>query len=140
MPGGRGRGPSLDPPAVTRSQVEESNKLWESYQALYTKSLADLRKFSTETAPASLKILTDALHKVDDTTDLWEIWSLIKTVANQDTAYKRKIKSVDKVLASMEDEILQTPISLTEAGIVSSVDRQAAVSLYQIELDTAKEM
>ena len=97
------RGPSQDTPAVTRSQVEENNKLWESYQALYTKSMADLHLFATETAPASLQRLTDVIHDTDEPENLWEIWSRIKFVTNQEATYKRKIKSVENVLASMEE-------------------------------------
>ena len=139
MPGNP-RNPSNDPPAITRSQVETSNALWESYVALYTKSLADLRLFSTESAPASLQTLVEALNRMDDTTDIWELWSLIKTVQNQDTTYQRKIKVVDRVLSNMDDEVMRTPVSLTHPGIVSSMDRQAAVNLYHLELDTAKEL
>ena len=125
----------------TRAQAETSKALWASYQDLYTKSMAELHLYATETAPASLQRVTESLH--GDTGDpevLWEIWSRIKLVTNQDATYRRKISAVDKILSKMDDEILGTPVSSTVEGIVSSVDRQAAVSIYQGELDVAREI
>ena len=134
------RTPSSDTPAVTRSRIQEGNLLWESLVGVHTRALADLKQFSTETATASIRELSEAVNTVDDNTDLWELWKRLKTVQNQDKIYQRKVTSVEKVLHNLEDEILKTPVSLTEAGIVASADRQAMVNLFLVELDTAQEM
>ena len=106
------RGKDQDTAALTRLQAEESKKLWESYQNLYTRSMQELRLFATETAPASLQSVTELLHDgTDDPDNLWRIWSQIKLVTNQDATYRRKIAAVDKILDKMDKEIYNTTIS-----------------------------
>ena len=83
------RGASQDQAALTRSQAEESKKIWESLQNLFRSSMQGLSLFATDTAPASLLRLTELLRdNTEDPENLWRIWTQIKLVKNQDATYR----------------------------------------------------
>ena len=119
-----------DQAALTRLQAEESKLEWERLQKLYKNSMQELSLFGTETAPASLLLLSTLLTEdTDDPENLWKICAQIKLVSTQDAAYKRKISAVEKIVSRMDAEILNTPVSPTVDGAITAEDRQHEVTL-----------
>ena len=83
------RGASQAQAALTRSQAEESKKIWESLQNLFRNAMQGLAQFGNDTAPASLLRLTELLAgNTEDPETLWRICTQIKLVRNQDATYR----------------------------------------------------
>ena len=100
-------------PEITRSAAVTKKEVWDRYTTLIVDYFKGLEAWVKDRAYVNLDTLTRSLQgNLEDPDRLWAAMEALQTVATDQLTYKQKLANIDKILSSMEDEVMSAPAAL----------------------------
>ena len=125
--------------ALTHSTAAKSKDLWKKYKTLVDKFHEGLEEWARDRAAVTLETLTRALQEsMSDPDLLWAAMEALQVVTSNHLAYKQKLSTIDKILTSMEEEVMMAPAGLNPADRDTFQDRQLLVREKKNKQDAYK--
>ena len=114
--------------ALTRSTAAQSKELWERYKTLIDKFHEGLEEWVRTRAFVTIEALKQSLKgNMSDPELLWATMEALQVVTSDQLKYKQQLANIDKILTSMEEEIMQAPAGLNPTDKDTYQDRQILV-------------
>ena len=132
-------GTSTDP-AVTCSAAITSKELWDRYTTLIGNYFKSLEEWVKDRAYPNIEALTKSLQgNMSDPEQLWATMEALQIVTSDQLKYKTQLANIDKILTSMEDEVMSALAGLKPTDKDTYQDRDLLVreqrTIQEVALD-----
>ena len=98
---------------LTCSAAISSKEIWDRYTTLIGDYFKSLEAWVKDRAYFNLDGLTKSLQgNLSNHDRLWAAMEQLQLVATDQLAYRTKLTNIDKILSSMEDEVMSAPTAL----------------------------
>ena len=125
-------------PALTRSTAAQRKELWERSKTLIDKFHESLEEWVKDRGSVTLEALTRSLQgNMSDPELLWATMEALQVVTSGQLKYKQQLANIDKILTSMEEEIMQAPAGLNPTDKDIYQERQILVCEKRNQQDVA---